>query len=272
MTKGSPTVANCLLEATRWLPYHEAHLLTAQALALDVDRLTIDESIVVDDVSYQNFLNVLNRRCQGEPLAYVLGERGFWSLNLRVVPDVLIPRTDTEILVEAILPYVDAKSSVLDLGTGSGNVGLALAHETNCEVTLVDLSCSALSVARQNANAHGIQARFIQSNWFEKISDVFDVIASNPPYLSNRDHHLEEGDLCFEPRLALESGPEGLEALDEIISQAPQFLQRDGVLAVEHGFDQASAVRQMFENSGFKEIQDHNDLNGLPRVMLGFRR
>lgn len=269
--KGAPTVANCLLEATRLLPYHEAHLLTAQTLALDIDRLTIDDSIVVADDHYQKFLDALQRRCQGEPLAYVLGERGFWSLNLRVVPDVLIPRPDTECLVEAILPYIDATSSVLDLGTGSGNVGLALAYETNCNITLVDLSSVALSVARQNANTHGIQAQYVQSNWFEKISDVFDVIVSNPPYLSNQDRHLEEGDVCFEPRLALESGPEGLEALSEIIGESPQFLRRGGVLAVEHGFDQATVVRHMFENSGFIQIQDYRDLNGLPRVMLGLK-
>lgn len=271
MMKGAPTVANCLLQATRLLPFHEAHLLTAQTLALDIDRLTIDESIVVADANYQKFLDALNRRCQGEPLAYVLGERGFRSLNLSVVPDVLIPRPDTETLVESILPYVDARSSVLDLGTGSGNVGLALAHETNCDITLVDLSIDALSVARQNANTYGIQAQYIQSNWFEKISDTFDVIVSNPPYLSIHDRYLEEGDLCFEPRLALESGPEGLEALGEIIGESPQFLRRGGVLAVEHGFDQATDVRHMFENSGFIEIQEYCDLNGLPRVMLGLK-
>lgn len=271
MINGAPTVANCLLEATRWLPLSEAQLLTTQTLALDIDRLTLDESSVVDDANYESFLNALNRRCQGEPLAYVLGERGFWSLNLRVVPDVLVPRPDTETLVEAVLPYVYTQSSVLDLGTGSGNVGLALAHETNCAITLADLSIDALSVARQNARKYNIQAQCIQSNWFENITTAFDVVVSNPPYLSNNDRHLDEGDLCFEPRLALESGPTGLEALSEIIGEAPQFLRRGGVLAVEHGFDQATAVHRMFEESKFLEIQDYSDLNGLPRVMLGLK-
>ena len=271
MTNGAPTVGNCLLEATRLLPFYEAQLLTARTLALDIDRLTLNESSQVDDANYERFSIALNRRCQGEPLAYVLEERGFWSLNLRVVPEVLIPRPDTETLVEAVLPYIDAQSSVLDLGTGSGNVGLALAHETNCAITLVDLSIDALTVARQNARKYNIQTQCIQSNWFENINTVFDAIVSNPPYLSSNDRHLEEGDLCFEPRLALESGPKGLEALSEIISEAPQFLRQNGVLAVEHGIDQATAIQRMFRESKFIGIQDYRDLNGLPRVMLGLK-
>lgn len=272
MSHHTPTVANCLLRATQFLPYHEAQLLTARTFGFDFERLTTREKEIVDEASFAKFKNALNRRRQGEPLAYVLEEQGFWSLNLRVRPDVLIPRADTETLVECVLPHVEATSTVLDLGTGSGNIGLAIAQETGCQVTLVDVSFDALDVAQHNANMLGIPAQFVQSDWFGSIPAVYDVVVSNPPYLPMNDRYLDEGDLRFEPPLALESGLDGLDALREIICNAPSFLHPGGLLAVEHGFDQMTDVTRLFERSGFSAIENFKDLNGVQRVVLGFKK
>jgi release factor glutamine methyltransferase len=219
------------------------------------------------------FQALLERRAHGEPIAYVLGRREFWSLSLLVTPDVLIPRPETERLVQAVLDYVpaDAAWRVADLGTGSGAVALAIALERpQCEVHATEVSPAALHVATRNFEAldpgrihlHG-------GSWLEPLVGRFRVIVSNPPYVAAGDPHLAEGDCRFEPRVALTAGPDGLAAIRRIVRDALPVLEPGGLLALEHGFDQGTAVRALMRDAGYRKIQTLEDLAGRERVSLG---
>lgn len=223
---------------------------------------------------YERFLAMAKRRRDGEPVAYLTGWREFHSLMLHVTPDVLIPRQETETLVDAALSCVatDAPARILDLGTGSGAIALALAHaRPRAEVTAVDASVAALAVASANGQRLGIgNVRFLRSNWFGDIGDNrFDAIVANPPYIAADDPHLLEGDLRFEPRDALTPGDNGLSALRAIIRGAPGHLATGGSLLVEHGYDQSSAVRTLLAQHGFVDIRSIRDLAGHWRVTTG---
>ncbi len=216
---------------------------------------------------------LLERRLQGEPLAYILGYREFWGLTLKVTPAVLIPRPDTELLVEQALAHWPEQSravTVLELGTGSGAIALALASEhPEAQITASDLSTAALAVARQNAANLGLRVRFVHSDWFDAISGRFDLILSNPPYVAVDDPHLRDPALQHEPRMALQAGPRGLNAIARIIREAPDHLRPDGLLLLEHGHDQGAAVRQLLANKGYQNIQTLQDLGNSDRVTLG---
>ena len=220
------------------------------------------------------------RRRDGEPVAYLMGVREFWGLPLVVSPAVLIPRPETETLVElalARLPKADEKR-VLDLGTGSGAIALAIAHERAQAVLLaIDVSADALDVARENARRLGLgNVDFAQSDWYADLPPKwngapFDLIASNPPYVAAQDPHLREGDVRFEPAPALASGRDGLDAVRRIVAGAPRHLVPGGTLVVEHGYDQADRVRALFVAAGFADIVAARDLAGIPRVVAGRR-
>ncbi|GHA06584.1 release factor glutamine methyltransferase [Arenicella chitinivorans] len=221
------------------------------------------------------FLALLAQREQGTPIAYLIGERDFWTLTLTVNRHVLIPRPDTEALVECALNKLptDQPLRLLDLGTGSGAIALALAKERPlASVFAVDSQADALAVANHNAERNAItNATFLQSDWFEQIEGRFDLIASNPPYVAPGDPHLSQGDLRFEPDSALSAANNGLADLESIIQSAPDYLHPNGWLVVEHGFDQAEAVRDLFTLNHFREIHLHSDLNELPRCTAGRR-
>ena len=220
------------------------------------------------------YLALSERRRQGEPIAYLVGQRSFWTLDLAVAPGVLIPRGDTELLVErglAVLQSVDA-ARILDMGTGSGAIALALASELPlAEILAIDVAPDALSIAESNACRLQIRnVTFIQSSWFDALAGQrFDLIVSNPPYIAEHDGHLKVGDLRFEPRHALASGRDGLAALREIVAGAPRHLFPGGWLMVEHGFEQGAEVRSLFEDAGFDDVGTHADLQGHPRVTEG---
>ncbi|MCY4656735.1 MAG: peptide chain release factor N(5)-glutamine methyltransferase [Gammaproteobacteria bacterium] len=269
MVPSTPSVSECLQEATRRLPYHEALKVTEKALDLEPGTLGTYDNVLVGECDYSRFVKSLDRRCSGEPIAYIFDTQAFRTLDLYVSPDVLIPRADSETLVETVLPWVSEGSEVLDLGTGSGNIGLALAIETGCHVTLVDVFESTLAIARKNALANNISVRSIRSNWFSRINDAFDVIVSNPPYVSSEDEHLHLGDLRFEPPQALIAGSDGLSALREIIFNATGYLKSQGLLAVEHGYDQADQVQQLFLKNDYHNVRTVKDYAGQPRVTLG---
>ena len=235
------------------------------------------------------YASLLARRMNGEPIAYILGEREFFGLDFRVTPATLIPRPDTELLVELALqripsPGLSATLSrerergwgrgfrVLDLGTGSGAIALSIAHaRSDAEVTAVDASNEALEVAQNNAQRLNIpNTRFVHSDWFSALQgEHFDLIVSNPPYIEDADAHLEQGDLRFEPRSALASGSDGLDDIRRIIADAKTHLNADGWLLLEHGFDQAERVRELLSLAGYAEVFSAHDLGGIERVSGG---
>lgn len=206
----------------------------------------------------------------GEPVAYILGRRGFWSFDLEVTPDVLIPRPDTETLVAAVLPLIDDGSRVLDLGAGSGAVALAIAAEKpNAAVTATDVDPRCIAVCRRNARRLGIALRALVADCFDGLRERFDVIVSNPPYVAEDDPHLLRGDLRFEPRLALVGGQDGLGFLARLIAEAPRHLRPGGWLAVEHGCAQGDAVKRLFRQHGFHGVCTHQDIEHRPRATVG---
>jgi release factor glutamine methyltransferase len=266
---------------------YESQLLLQHALKVDRAWLIAhDNDDIVADVEHQ-FNSLIQRRIDGEPMAYILGEREFYGLNLAVTPDTLIPRPDTETLVEAALAKIPVcetnqtldfdlrrndEVSVLDLGTGSGAIALAIAKsrpQTN--VVAVDASTAALEVAKKNASALQIpNVRFLLSNWFSVIAgERFDIIASNPPYIEATDSHLKQGDLRFEPISALASGADGLDDIRRIIDDCLIHLKPQGWLMFEHGYNQAESVRDLMAQTGLIAIETLKDLGGNDRVTIG---
>lgn len=214
---------------------------------------------------------MLERRLQGEPLAYILGEREFYSLKFRVTPATLIPRPETELLVELALQRMPEGQPlrVLDLGTGSGAIALSIAHHRPmAEVVAVDASAAALAVARENAVRLGIRnVNFMQGEWYAPLgAQRFDLIVSNPPYVAENDPHLQQGDLRFEPPSALASGADGLNDIRRIVADAGAHLERGGWLLLEHGYDQAAAVRALLRGAGLAEEFSACDLAGIERA------
>ncbi len=219
---------------------------------------------------------LINRRLQGEPVAYIVGQQEFWSMSFAVNAATLIPRPETEHLVEAALSKIPLKTpwQILDLGTGSGVIALSIAKERPaCFVIAVDSSQAALNVAKSNQQALGVEnVDFINSCWFEKLgNEMFDVIVSNPPYIAENDLHLKLGDVAFEPRSALGSGIEGLDDLQKIISDAVRHLKAHGWLLLEHGYQQAAAVRALLSSHDYQDIITIKDYSGHERVTLARR-
>ena len=266
------TEAKCemLLLLQHALKVNHAWLITHENDALDL--------IIGQANNQAAFEALLKRRLTGEPIAYILGAREFYGLNLKVTADTLIPRPDTETLVQAALAKISAqeKSQILDLGTGTGAIALAIAkHCPQTLVTALDASQAALNVAIENAHNLAItNINFILSDWFsalirENNEQKFDVIVSNPPYIEANDAHLKQGDLRFEPLSALASGADGLDAIRTIITQAPQHLNLHGWLLLEHGYNQARKVADLLKQAGFSEISHVKDIQGIDRVTIG---
>ncbi|WP_457435806.1 peptide chain release factor N(5)-glutamine methyltransferase [Pseudomonas sp. TE3786] len=221
----------------------------------------------------QQFEAAIQRRQQGEPVAYILGQQGFWSLDLEVAPHTLIPRPDTELLVETALELLPHNPlAALDLGTGTGAIALALAKERpGWSVTGVDRVPEAVALAERNRSRLQLNnGQFRQSHWFSAVAGQrFTLIVSNPPYICAGDKHLSEGDVRFEPASALVAGADGLDDIRLIIEQAPEHLVAGGWLLLEHGFDQAAAVRELLAARGFTEVDSRRDLGGHERISLG---
>jgi len=226
--------------------------------------------------NHAEFQALITRRLSGEPIAYIVGSREFYGLNLKVTRDTLIPRPDTETLVEAALAKIPKHQpySILDLGTGTGAVALAIASQhPEISVIAVDASKAALDVAIDNAAALNIKnVSFLLSNWFANLrGECFDLIVSNPPYIEKEDDHLRQGDLRFEPLSALASGTDGLDDIRSIIKMAPEHLNTKGWLMLEHGYNQAHQVATLLKQAGFCEISHACDIAGIPRVSIGMR-
>ena len=254
--------------------YRDAELLLLHCLGRDERSWLIahDHDELQADV-IEVFSSMSAERLKGVPLAYLLGHREFWSLKLKVTRDVLIPRPETELLVEWALELASRYDleSMLDLGTGSGAIALAVQHDApHLSVTASDVSESALRVARENAEDLGLPVEFVESSWFDALEQRrWALIASNPPYVAADDAHLKKGDLRFEPATALTDGGDGLSSIREIASNAPNHLEAGGWLLIEHGYDQAADVRSILELNGFSTVSLRNDLAGRPRVTGG---
>jgi release factor glutamine methyltransferase len=254
----------------------DAQVLLAHTLQRDRAWLAAHATDALARADVDRFFALAKRRRDGEPVAYLTGHRAFWNLDLVVTPAVLIPRPETETLVEAALARLapSRPARVLDLGTGSGAVALALARERpDVEVLATDVSDAALAVAAGNATRLGVtNVRFARSDWYAHLpgdAGRFDAIVSNPPYVASGDPHLAQGDLPFEPRSALLAGPDGLSALRTIVAGASAWLAPSGWLLVEHGYDQAEAARALVQAAGFKMLVSLRDLAGIPRVAGG---
>ncbi|MCU6497788.1 peptide chain release factor N(5)-glutamine methyltransferase [Rugamonas sp. A1-17] len=244
-------------------------VLLCHALGLSRVSLITQSERELDAEQAARFAALVQRRLAGEPVAYIVGQREFFGLPFEVNGAVLIPRPDTELLVELTLDRLPPQGRVLDMGTGSGAIAVALAHtRRDAAVTALDVSPDALAVARRNAAANGARVNFLQSDWYTALQGQppFDVIASNPPYIASGDRHLSEGDLRYEPPGALTDHADGLSALRIIVAGAAGHLKPQGWLLMEHGYDQAAAVRQLLTDQGYNEVQSWTDLAGIERV------
>ncbi|WP_287597999.1 peptide chain release factor N(5)-glutamine methyltransferase [Thermomonas sp.] len=276
MTLDVPTATRLLARARDVIDPADAALLLAHALGKPRSWLFAHADDLLGEADAARFDALLARRVAGEPVAYLTGSRGFWTLDLAVTPATLVPRPETELLVELALARLPAVAPVrvADLGTGSGAVALALAKERpRAHVVATDASPEALEVARGNAVRNGIgNVAFRCGSWLQPLDgEGFDLIASNPPYIADGDPHLSQGDLRFEPAMALSCGADGLDAIRIIVRHAPACLRPDGWLLLEHGWDQGEAVRALLAEAGFVDAATERDLEGRDRVTLGRR-
>jgi len=253
----------------------EIQCLLQAALRVNRAYLYAHAEQVLDEIQTNTYRAMLEQRMQGVPIAYILGKREFFGLEFKVTSATLIPRPDTELLVEQALlriPLLHA-CAVLDLGTGSGAIALSIAHaRPQAHVLAVDASAVALEVARDNKDSLGLgNVSMLLSDWFSALAGkTFDVIVSNPPYVRSRDVHLQRGDVRFEPITALAAGEDGLSDIRTIGSLAMQFLVPGGCLLLEHGYDQAAQVREILNASGFRAVFTERDLAGIERVTGGY--
>lgn len=255
----------------------EVQCLLQHVLNVPRSYLLAHPEQVLDAGQNAAYDTMLQRRLHGEPVAHILGEREFFGLNFKVTRDTLIPRPETELLVELALQRIPAHSRfrVLDLGTGSGAIAISIAHgRPDAEMVAVDASEAALQVARENARRLGIaNLSFQQSDWFsELVGQRYNLIVSNPPYVAAGDVHLDQGDVRFEPISALASGTDGLDDIRRIVAQAGDFLELGGWLLLEHGYDQADKVRTLLDCYGFTEVFSTKDVAGIERVSGGMLR
>jgi release factor glutamine methyltransferase len=260
-----------LIGARKVIAANEARLLLLHVTGVTATTLAAHPEQELRPTQTASFLSLLRRRAAGEPIAYLTGGREFYGRDFEVSPAVLIPRPETEHLVECAIEKARGLGAarILDLGTGSGCVAITLALELRAEVVAADLSAEALAVAHANADRLRARVEFVDSDWYARIDGRFDLIVANPPYVAEGDPHLAQGDLRFEPIGALACGADGLAAIRHIVTDAPAHLRPGGWLLLEHGYDQAAAVADMLTAAGFADIEQQRDLAGIIRVSGG---
>ena len=268
------TIGQMLNQARRDIGDIDARMLLQHVLDANHAWMITHSGQELAPHQVQSFLELTLRRVHGEPVAYLTGGREFYGLPFFVTPEVLIPRPETELLVDLALAHIasDIPCKVIDLGTGSGVVGLSIAkHRPLAAVTLVDISADALAIAKRNARQLDVSVRLLEGDWFAGVGgEKFDLVVSNPPYVAEEDSHLAQGDLRFEPRRALAAADRGLACIQSIVAAAPAHLSAGGALLLEHGYDQAETCRQLLAESGFDGIFSSPDLAGIMRVSGGW--
>jgi release factor glutamine methyltransferase len=260
------------LQASLPLDPLENRILLCHATGLSRVQLITRADQALSEAEAGRLAELVRRRLAGEPIAYIVGKREFFGLDFAVSEAVLIPRPDTELIVELAIERLPPRGRLLDMGTGSGAIAVSVAHSRrDAAVTALDVSEAALAVARGNAASNQVAVRFLRSDWFGALDagETFELIASNPPYIAAGDIHLSEGDLRFEPAGALTDHADGLSALRIIIGGAVNHLAPGGWLLLEHGYDQAAAVRALLDAGGYLDVQSWRDLGGIERVSGG---
>ncbi|MFC5301568.1 peptide chain release factor N(5)-glutamine methyltransferase [Azospira restricta] len=267
------TIRAAVEQVRRRVPRLDARLLMQHLLGITHAQFLADPDRRLSGEQIEAFMTLVLRRERGEPVAYLVGEKDFYSRSFKVTPAVLIPRPDTELIVTLALKRLQtlAWPRVLDLGTGSGAIAVTLACEhPEAAVLAVDVSPAALAVARENAARLGGKVGFVESDWFSALADErFDLIVANPPYVAARDPHLSQDGLPFEPDLALTDGADGLSCIRRIVAEAPAHLVPGGLLLIEHGYDQGAAVRALLAAGPFADVCTWQDLSGNDRVSGG---
>lgn len=272
--KSPVTIRELLRSAEQLVSRIDARFLLQSVLNVEAAFLIAHADLLLGTEQIRRFQQLLARRIEGEPVAYLTGKKGFYDLIFEVTPDVLVPRPETELLVEIALSKIPLgqRCDILDLGTGSGAIAVTIAkHRPDAQVTAVDISSAALVVARENAEKYAIKnIAFVEADWFSGFSsEKFAVIVANPPYITLGDPHLEEDGLRFEPFIALTAQENGLECICKIIIQAPDYLENAGWLMLEHGYDQASVCQELLDRTDFLSIFTQSDLAGIDRVTGG---
>ena len=273
------TVSELLLKAEQSINSSESARLDAEILFCDVMQFkrcriySHPEQVVSDDKSAL-FQSLIEQRQQGRPIAHITGKKEFWSLELAISEDTLIPRPETELLVETALQMIPGNEAfnILDLGTGSGAIAIAIASERpNCKIVATDINKNALTMAKKNAETYQLQnIQFCRSNWYLDIPlQIFDLIMSNPPYIRQDDEHLSQGDVQFEPELALVAGADGMQAINMILENANRYLASNASLLIEHGYDQKQLVQEAFLKHDFRQLKTFQDLSGQDRITRG---
>lgn len=276
MSEPSLTCEQALAEAVARIggesPRPDAELLLAELTGWPRTRFRAFPETTLSAGQVAQYRRLVDRRAAGEPVAHILGHQDFWTLTLEVTPDTLIPRPDTECLVEAVLalPLPD-RARVIDLGTGTGAIALALLSERpDWQVEATDLVPEVVALARRNADRCGLPLTVTRSHWFDQLEPQhFDLIVSNPPYIEEGDLHLSRGDVRHEPDTALVSGPDGLDAIRHLISESQHWLTPGGWLVLEHGYSQAAAVRSLFRDAGYTAVETRKDYGNNDRLTLG---
>jgi len=251
----------------------DAKLLLEYVLKKDSIYLFLNKDEIVDQEAYDLYESLIERRASGEPLQYIVGVQSFMGLDFKVAPGVLIPRSDTENLVSLVIDKIKEKGykKVLDIGTGSGAIHIALCHYLkDIECTTVDISDDAIKIAKENAETIGVKDRikYVKSDVFENINTSFDVIVSNPPYIPTKVIEGLQEELSHEPKIALDGGEDGYDFYRRIIEESSEYFNDTGILAFEVGHDQSKTIKCLLESSGFKDVEIHQDLSGIERVVI----
>lgn len=271
LTKCLNNLGDCFAWARDQIGRGDAERLLGHVLGTSTVQLYSDPKMHVTQHRARRVFDLVTRRSHGEPIEYITQTCYFWTLELRVTPSVLIPRPETEILVETALQLLRRGNRILDLGTGTGAIALALRSELELQVVASDISVEALELCAENANRLNLAIETLRSNWYSNIVGPFDVIVSNPPYVADDDPILTKSNLRFEPRAALASENNGLDALEKVVMGSKQYLVNGGWLLVEHGYDQREEVLGFFGEAGFRNIECRSDYSNNPRLVLGER-